>query len=211
MRAAIATLGFAPHSGWAAVVALGGPVADPRVLARSRVELAEPADPESVRPYHAVEDAGVEEAARRLGAYRRGADAKACEAIRAVTRALVAEGFRTASAAILASSRRKDLPLATILASHALIHSADGDHFRAALEAGATKCDLAVSQVGTRDLDARAEKALGRPAARLREAVKELGRQVGPPWGADQKSAALLAWMLLAEDDPRSAMDRRKR
>jgi hypothetical protein len=28
--------------------------------------------------------------------------------------------------------------------------------------------------------------------------VKELGRSVGPPWGADQKAAALLAWLVLA-------------
>jgi hypothetical protein len=25
----------------------------------------------------------------------------------------------------------------------------------------------------------------------------QMGKQVGPPWGADQKKAALLAWLLL--------------
>jgi hypothetical protein len=30
------------------------------------------------------------------------------------------------------------------------------------------------------------------------DTVNDLGRQVGPPWGADQKKAALLAWSLLA-------------
>jgi hypothetical protein len=28
--------------------------------------------------------------------------------------------------------------------------------------------------------------------------VAALGKTVGPPWGADQKQAALLAWLLLA-------------
>ena len=32
----------------------------------------------------------------------------------------------------------------------------------------------------------------------LTTTVARLGREAGPPWGADQKSAALLAWLLLA-------------
>ena len=66
MKAAeVAVMGFAPHSGWAAMVVLGGSHADPRVLARSRVEMADHRAPESKQPYHAVETLGVEEAARR--------------------------------------------------------------------------------------------------------------------------------------------------
>ena len=199
MTTHVATIGFAPHSGWAAVVVLGGPPAKPLVLARSRVEMADPADPKSRQPYHTVEPLGVEEAARRLDAYRRVADGMAYKAIQALTRDLSAHGYRAASAGILESSGRKGSALAAILASHALIHTADGDHFRAALAAAAEENGLTVSRVGARDLDARAEVRLGRPASRLRDDVKEMGRQVGPPWGADQKMAALLAWMLLAE------------
>ena len=35
------------------------------------------------------------------------------------------------------------------------------------------------------------------PKKRVLETVNDLGRQAGPPWGADQKQAALLAWILL--------------
>ena len=71
VAAGVAVMGFAPHSGWAAVVVLGGSHADPRVLARSRVEMADHRAPESKQPYHAVETLGVEEAARRLDGGRR--------------------------------------------------------------------------------------------------------------------------------------------
>jgi hypothetical protein len=45
---------------------------------------------------------------------------------------------------------------------------------------------------------ARAAAALGKSSEQLAASVKELGRGLGSPWGADQKSAALLAWLLLA-------------
>jgi len=190
-------MGFAPHSGWTAVVVLGGARADPRVLARSRVEMADPRYPESRQPYHAVETLGVEEAARRLDGYMAVAEGMAYAAIRALAEDLGGRGYRATSVGILESSGRTGSSLASILASHALIHTADGDHFRKALAAAAERSDLAVSRVRARDLEAQAEARLCRPVPRLREAVKQFGRQVGPPWGADQKMAALLAWLLL--------------
>jgi hypothetical protein len=36
--------------------------------------------------------------------------------------------------------------------------------------------------------------------ALIQAVVQSLKKAVGPPWGADQKTAALLAWMLVAHD-----------
>ena len=198
MTPEVAALGFAPHSGWAAVVVLAGPRTDPRVLARSRVELADRSTPESKQPYHAVEALAVDDAARRLAGYMAMAERMAHSAIRALVQDLARGGHRADSVGILESAGRKGGSLAAILASHALIHTADGDHFRQALAVAAERNGLAVSRVRSRDLEAQAEKRLGRSAAHLQKAVKDLGRQVGSPWGADQKMAALLAWLLLA-------------
>jgi hypothetical protein len=195
--AGVAAMGFAPHSGWAAAVVLGGSHAKPRVLSRSRIEMADPRDPESRQPYHAVEALGVEEAERRLDGYGAAAEGLAYAAIQALAGDLAGHGYRLTSAGVLESSGRRASSLVSTLASHALIHAADGDHFRNALAAAAQRSGLSVSRVRGRDLEARAEARLGRPLPRLREAVRELGRQVGPPWGADQKAAALLAWLLL--------------
>ena len=197
VAAGVAVMGFAPHSGWAAVVVLGGSHTDARVLARSRVEMADYRAPESKQPYHAVEPLGVEEAARRLDGYMAVAEGMAYAAIQALAEDLSGRGYRVTSVGVLESSGRKGSSLASILASHALIHTADDDHFRQALAAAAERSGLAVSRVPARDLEAQAEARLCRPVPRLREAVNEFGRQVGPPWGADQKMAALLAWLLL--------------
>jgi hypothetical protein len=179
------------------VVAIGGSRADPRVLARSRVEMADRGDPESKQPYHAVEDLGVEEAARRLDRYMATAQRMAHEALQALAKDLGARGHRVSSVGILESSGRKGSTLAATLASHALIHTADGDHFRNAIAAAAERNHLPVSRIRARELEDEAQARLSRPVVRLQETVKQLGRQVGPPWGADQKMAALLAWVLL--------------
>jgi len=87
--------------------------------------------------------------------------------------------------------------LQSILASHALIHTADGEHFRSALVAAAERLGLNVSRLPIRDVEAQAQAALGLPPTRLQDAVADLGRPLGAPWGADQKKAAMLAWLLL--------------
>jgi hypothetical protein len=111
---------------------------------------------------------------------------------------LKAPGFSASSVAILQSNGRQGASLEAILASHALIHTADGDHFRGALAEAARRCGIQCSRIKQRELFERAEAALKQPAQELQLRVAALGKTVGPPWGADQKQAALLAWLLLA-------------
>jgi hypothetical protein len=120
-------------------------------------------------------------------------------AIRAQREALAERGIELRVAGILESSGRRQIPLSAVLASHALIHAADGDHFRQALSAAAGQHRLQVCRLPARALETHAAERLRRPINRLLDAVNDLGRSVGPPWGADQKKAALLAWCLLAD------------
>jgi hypothetical protein len=194
MRAA---LGFAPHSGWAALVGLGEDDEGVRVLLRERIEMADAADGEAKQPYHAVEDLPVAEARKRLARYASTAGSMALAALRRIVAQLAEDRHRVIGLGILDSAGRKGGSLEAILASHALIHTADGDHFRDALASAAGRCALRVTRVRARELESEAAAALGSPVERLRDTIKGLGRAVGPPWGADQKSAALVAWLLL--------------
>jgi hypothetical protein len=141
----------------------------------------------------------VPEAARRLEAYTATAERMAAAAVRRTVDALARGGHSVVGLGILDSSGRQGGSLAEILASHALIHTADGNHFRDAVAAGATGCRVPVARVRAKDLEAQAEAAIGRSLGTLRQALKELGREAGPPWGADQKAAALLGWLVLAK------------
>jgi hypothetical protein len=196
---AACTLGIAPHSGWAAVVMVAGTAAVPRVLARERLELAEERLSGSRQPYHALEGLPPTEARRRRARFEASAAELAHGALQRLLEQASAGRAAARAAGILDSAGRSGATLEAILASHALIHTADGQHFRAALAQACERLGLSVVRIRERDLAARAAAALHRPPAELAATVAALGRPLGPPWGADQKSAALLAWVLLAE------------
>jgi hypothetical protein len=179
------------------MVVLGGTAAAPELLARSRLQLIDDHDPESKQPYHAVEFLCVEEATGRLDGYMAVATRLATDAIRAQSEQLKARGVTLRSVGIIESSSRKQVSLPSILASHALIHAADGDHFRNALFVAAEQCRLQVHRIPARGLEEHAGKCLRLPLDRMLSTVKNLGLGKGAPWGADQKNAALLAWSLL--------------
>ncbi len=65
------------------------------------------------------------------------------------------------------------------------------------MSAAAELLGLRACRVQARALQDLAMDSLRLPKTRVLDTVNELGRQVGPPWGADQKQAALLAWILL--------------
>jgi hypothetical protein len=199
MASQTAAFGFSAHSGWAAMVVLGGAPGDLNVLARSRVELIDDHDPESKQPYHAVEFLCVEEATGRLRGYLEVALGLAHAAIETQYAAVKRRGYQVKSVGIIESSGRKEISLSSVLKSHALIHAAEGDHFRNALSAAAQGLGLRVIRIQARELEDHAVSQLRLPRKRVLDTVNDLGRQVGPPWGADQKKAALLAWTLLAK------------
>jgi len=192
---AVVALGFAPHSGWAAVVGVARDGDRVRVVARDRVEMANA--PEARQPYHALEGVPLSEAEPRLRAFERDAHARATAGLARLHEGLARDGHDVTAIGVLESSGRKGKALADILSSHALIHTADGDHFRAAIAAAAEQRGLAVVRVKARDLEDDAADVIGRPRETLAREIKDLGRAVGPPWGADQKAAALLAWLCL--------------
>jgi hypothetical protein len=193
-----ACLGLAVHSGWAVAVAIAERDRRPLLLARVRIELSDERQPESRQPYHAVTPLPLATAAERLTTWERLAARMAQEAIGAIAGRLAGAGHALGAVAILDAADRKPGTLEAILASHALVHAAEGRHFRTALAKGAGACGLAVQRVSARALDADASAALGRPAAALRATILRLGREAGPPWRADHKAAALAAWLALA-------------
>jgi hypothetical protein len=202
-----AALGLAPHSGWAVVVAMGlerpqGPSTRPVILLRRRIEMADSIEPGSKQPYHAVEKMPIEKAARRIASYEAAAARLAQQGLASAVDELDRMDRSVSHAGILESAGRRVGSLAATLTSHALIHTADGDHFRNALAAAAENSGLRVTRVRARDLEARAADALGQPAAALREILRGIGREAGPPWDADHRAAGLLAWVLLAEAAP---------
>lgn len=193
-------LGLKAHSGWAALVALAEHDGDLEVVDRHRVELVEPADLAwAKQPYHAASGLAPDDArdvvARAMAAARR-------HAVRALreerTRAWRVEQ-EIAAVAVLTSDPMPDWSVAEILAVHFRMHKAEGVLFRDALARAAGTCRLPLVAIVEKRLGDHAERALAQPRARVQAAIAALGAGLGPPWGRDQKDAALAAWIGLRE------------
>ena len=173
-------------------------MARPVVLARERLELADENLAGARQPYHAIEALPLAAAGARLATFRESAAAMAASAVGALILTARTAGIEPIAAGILDSSGRDPGALERVLASHALIHTADGNHFRESLAAACAALGLPCARIRQRDLPAEAARTLKRTPKELVTAVARLGREAGSPWGADQKGAALLAWLLLA-------------
>lgn len=193
-----ATLGFRVHSGWAALVALTLGRGAPIVLARERVQLVDTFIYKFRQPYHTAGRLPLEQAAAFVARMRTEARRLAATAIRKLEADLRAQGFAFARCGVLLASGRPLPALPRILASHALIHTADGELFREALLRACAGRRLKTVMVRERELLAAASKALRLRPDVLARRIAALGRPIGPPWSQDEKLASAIAWFALA-------------
>jgi len=190
-------LGARAHSGWAVLVAVAESGGSIRVVDRRRIELADPAVPGFPQPYHAAEPLSLTDAEKLLERCLATSRRLAEQAFRAAVGELESSGYEVAACGVLARAGRPLPPLASILASHALIHTAEGEMFRDALRHGVDQCGLAAAALRERDAWDHAAGLLRFKAADLQRRIGELGRDLGPPWREDQKLATLGGWVAL--------------
>jgi hypothetical protein len=77
-------------------------------------------------------------------------------------------------------------------------HAAEGVLFRHVLQVGAEANDLPSAIHSERGIEAAAAASLGVSLGDLRARLAEIGRILGTPWRADEKTAAMAAWIGLA-------------
>lgn len=168
-------VGFSVHTGWAVMVAIGGP-RKPEVLLRERVTLVA-----GVRfVYHAAVDMELRAAARLVAAAVKEAQESAFEAIAGLRKQHTLDGC-----AVVAGPAVPPDDLAAIVRAHPMIHTAEGALYRDAILAAAARHRLAAEVFPPKTLPADAAE------------VADAGRGIGPPWGKDQRLAALAAWRML--------------
>lgn len=194
----LAALGCRSHSGWAALVTLAGPADSPQVIDRRRIEICDARIRGSKQPYHAAEPMQFSDAEAFLERCTKSTSRLAADALRAAVEDLRALGYKAASFGITLGSGRALPALKAVLASHALIHTAEGEFYRDELRKAARHCGLAVTGVKERDLYEHASVHFHMPLGQLERRVADLGKPLGPPWSQDQKCAALVAWLALS-------------
>jgi hypothetical protein len=197
-----AAMGIQMHSGWGVLVVVSSPDAM-EVLDRRRVVVSHPAVPGAQQPYHharmQLQDVNLEEAERYLEHCSASCEQLALAAVEEAVFGVRGRGYQIVGSAILEGAGRFLPSLSQILASHPLIHTAEGEFFCRTARKACERLNLPVTAIRRRDLEERAKTILGRAAAHVKRTVQTLGKSIGPPWTADHKSAALAAVTLLAD------------
>ena len=192
-----AAVGLRVHSGWAAMVVVYLERGEPVVLVRKRARLVENFSYTFRQPYHTAEQMEIRDARAFVAKVQAEARRLALRAICELGEETRQQGVKLTRSALLLASGRELPELEKILASHALIHTADGELFREALTQASQRCGLKMKSVREKELLSKASTGWHtRPATLLRRA-SELGKPLGAPWSQDEKFATLAAWYAL--------------
>jgi hypothetical protein len=193
MKPQTAALGFRVKSGWAAAVLLKGPVRSPQLCDVQRIDLSDPQLSETRQPYHAAMgrlETDKEKINRRVDAVRRITE----ESIAKLLAKYRQNGCRIRRAALVVGSRTDP---ASIANPHIRAHAYEGQLFRSALEESLHAHGIRAEVLLDRDAYAQAAVQLKQSNENMQRMIQKFGRDTEAPWRAEQKLAALAAWLAL--------------
>ncbi|HEY1426550.1 MAG TPA: hypothetical protein VGF50_07755 [Caulobacteraceae bacterium] len=176
--------------GWATYVVLGGPVSDPSLLGRGRMQLCDAGIEGSAQPFHHAALVDLELGEAFIDRCRQSSrDLAGC-----ALEEIISTHGALQSCCVLTGPERPLPPLRAILASHALQHAAEREFYREAVRDAAVRKGVTTRLVVEMDLSKLAERLPGSEANR-RQTLAAYGRRVGAPWGQEEKFAATAAWL----------------
>src|SRR5215469_926805 len=191
-------IGIRVHSGWGALVAVAGDPGAPEVIERRRVEIIDRKKPGAMQPYHFARDLERVAAEEFISQSAAASSKLAAIAISEIADHLRAR--KVCAGAILLGSWNPLPPLEKILASHAMIHTAEGQFFRKCFGEAYATLHIPIYGIREAELDERAKAVLGKHYGHVKKAIAGMGKTLGPPWTTDQKAAALAAAIVLAAE-----------
>lgn len=189
-------LGFKSHSGWAVLVVVGIAGKDFQIVDRQRIELIEQGETWAKQPYHAAENLEPGEARHVVAAGIESARRVSLRQMREIISVLKERGHKIAGCGVLVPGPMPNWTRDEILAVHFRMHKAEGVLFPDSLCQAAGECKLPLIIVPEKKMNELAEANTNVSL----DTIAPLGKSIGPPWGKDQKSAALAAMIALTKN-----------
>lgn len=196
-------LGLRVKTGKAIAVALVGASTAPGVLLRETLALSDPAVPESAQPYHAGLGLPADAAEQVVERASRAVRAAAERALHGLKAEIESRGSRVRAVGLV---RASDTDPSTIRQPHMHAHAAEGALFYLVLAAAAARAQLPCFELLQKAALGEVAGCLEVTEAALAGQIGELGKEVGPPWRADEKAACAAAWMALLAEGRRRRM-----
>lgn len=181
--------GFAIHTGWAVAVLVVGDGRKPAVLDRRRVALCPDSLPRQA--YHAAQELPPAKAALLVREVHEAVE-RTTELVLDELAAVAKEHGQLVAVGVTGFPR--DVPvLEKVLASHALLHLAEGELYRGAICDAADALGCTVVPIDAKHGIAESALALGVPAEPFGRRLAGLRVELGAPWQADHRLATAAA------------------
>ena len=188
-----AALGFRVKSGWAVVILMNGSFRSPRLEDNCVIHLSDPRDPATRQPYHAVMgrlETNATKLKRRTESVRRATT----KSVVNLLKRYIDNGSTIRRAGLVVGSV---IDPDSIANPHIRAHALEGQLFRTTLAATLQSSGIGCSIFTERDAYLAAAKSLARSLEQIKRTIADLGHSRDGPWRADQKLAAVAAWVSL--------------
>lgn len=192
----LVAIGLRAKTGRAIVVVVGGTRDAPVILYKAEIKLVDPKIPETAQPYHQVMDLPWPESER---AVQKFVSAIERVATKALGRLIAEQAERSLTVRCVATVGAKDRDLARIGNSHIRAHAAEGVLFRRVLDEAAVANKLPFRSFAEREFEENLKKELGAKSSVVKKKLDQAACALPPPWRADEKLAAMAAWLVLRE------------
>jgi len=160
----------------------------PEFVLREELKLYDEKITATIQPYHQIMELPSSEWAAAIKPAIAAIEKIAVASLKKLIDEVESRGMGIASIAVVGP---KDRQLERIGNPHIRAHAAEGVLYRAVIETAAKRNDCPSRAF----VDPTPE--LRRPSQQIRKVLAELGKVAGPPWRADEKIAAVAAWVSL--------------
>jgi hypothetical protein len=154
-------------------------------------------DPEARQPYHVVAEQDGKRGMMLVRQTAKAATDLATQATRKLIKQAEDVAHRVRAAGLVVGS---DVDPASLRQPHIRAHALEGRLYREAVEAAVSACGLTCNVLVERDAIVQGANAIGKDPTEFKGTLNALGKVVGRPWGAQEKMAAVAAWVALARE-----------
>jgi hypothetical protein len=188
-----AALGFRVKSGWAVAILLTGSARSPQLCDVQRIDLSDPRFPETRQPYHAAMGK-LETDARKINRRVLVVRTIAQRSIATLLAGYRQNGYSIRRAALVVGSR---IDPASVANPHIRAHAFEGQLFRSVLEQSLHGHGIRTEVLLEREAYGQAAGELKQSHENVRRVIQNFRRDTKAPWRAEQKLAAVAAWVAL--------------
>jgi len=193
MKPQPAALGFRVKSGWAAAVLLTGSARSPQPCDVRRIDLSDPRLPETRQPYHAAMGK-LETDTTKINQRVSVVGSIAQQSIATLLAAYRGNGYAISRAALVVGSQVDPDSIAN---AHIRAHAFEGRLFRSVLEEALQAHRIRTEVLIERSAYVQCALKLKESNENVRRVIQNFGRATQGSWRAEQKLAALAAWLAL--------------